>query len=183
MKVTTSSKDKVLFTPGPLTTSFTVKQAMLTDLGSRDISFIEIVRQIRQKLLAIGSCSSDVYTAVPMQGSGTFGIEAVVSSETVPVPEDFVGARDTYALRVRGNSMLDEQIRDGDIVIVEDRTTAENGEMVIALLEGADVTLKTCYRENDHVRLQPANATMEPLVVPADRVQIRGVIVGVMRRY
>ena len=83
MKVTTSSKDKVLFTPGPLTTSFTVKQAMLTDLGSRDISFIEIVRQIRQKLLAIGSCSSDVYTAVPMQGSGTFGIEAVVSS-TIP---------------------------------------------------------------------------------------------------
>ena len=72
MKVTTSSKDKVLFTPGPLTTSFTVKQAMLTDLGSRDISFIEIVRQIRQKLLAIGSCSSDVYTAVPTAGQWYF---------------------------------------------------------------------------------------------------------------
>lgn len=122
---------------------------------------------------------------LPLLGNVAAGapIEAVVSSETVPVPEDFVRARDTYALRVRGNSMLDEQIRDGDIVIVEDRTTAENGEMVIALLEGADVTLKTFYRENDHVRLQPANATMEPLVVAADRVQIRGVIVGVMRRY
>ena len=69
-------------------------------------------------------------------------------TETIAVPEDLVGKRDTYVLRVRGDSMIDEQIRDGDFVIVEDRKTADNGEMVIALLGGSDVTLKKFYREN-----------------------------------
>lgn len=110
-------------------------------------------------------------------------IEAVVSNETVTVPEDLVGTRDTYALRVRGNSMIDEQIRDGDVVVVEDRQTARNGEMVIALLEGAEVTLKTFYRENGHIRLQPANDAVAPIIVRADMVQVQGVVVGVMRRY
>ena len=110
-------------------------------------------------------------------------IEAVVSDETVTVPEDLVGTRDTYALRVRGNSMIDEQIRDGDLVVVEDRQTAHNGEMVIALLEGAEVTLKKFYRENGHIRLQPANDAVAPIIMRADRVQLQGVVVGVMRRY
>jgi repressor LexA len=110
-------------------------------------------------------------------------IEAVVGSETIAVPEDLVGKRDTYVLRVKGDSMIDEQIRDGDYVIVEDRRTAENGEMVIALLNGADVTLKKLYREQGHVRLQPANPAMQPIIVEADQVQIQGVVIGVMRRY
>ena len=110
-------------------------------------------------------------------------IEAVVSDETVTVPEDLVGTRDTYALRVRGNSMIDEQIRDGDLVVVEDRQTAHNGEMVIALLEGTEVTLKKFYRENGHIRLQPANDAVAPIIMRADRVQLQGVVVGVMRRY
>src|SRR5687767_197448 len=110
-------------------------------------------------------------------------IEAVASSETIAVPEDLVGKRDTYVLRVRGSSMIDEQIRDGDFVIVEDRKTADNGEMVIALLGGQDVTLKKFYRDNGRIRLQPANPMMEPIVVPPDHVQIQGVVVGVMRRY
>ena len=110
-------------------------------------------------------------------------IEAVVSNETVTVPEDLVGTRDTYALRVRGNSMIDEQIRDGDVVVIEDRQTARNGEMVIALLEGAEVTLKKFYRENGHIRLQPANDAVAPIIVRADKVQVQGVVVGVMRRY
>jgi repressor LexA len=74
-------------------------------------------------------------------------IEAVASNETIAVPEDLVGKRDTYVLRVRGDSMIDEQIRDGDLVVVEDRKTADNGEMVIALLRGTDVTLKKFYRD------------------------------------
>src|SRR5436853_7515090 len=74
-------------------------------------------------------------------------IEAIASNETIAVPEDLVGRRDTYVLRVRGDSMIDEQIRDGDFVVVEDRKTAENGEMVIALLRGTDVTRKKFYRE------------------------------------
>jgi len=110
-------------------------------------------------------------------------IEAITTAESISVPEDLIGKRDTYVLRVRGDSMIDEQIRDGDFVIVEDRKTAENGEMVIALLRGSDVTLKKFYRENGEVRLQPANAAMRPLKVPADHVQIQGVVVGVMRKY
>jgi repressor LexA len=110
-------------------------------------------------------------------------IEAIATSESISVPEDFIGKRETYVLRVRGDSMIDEQIRDGDFVIVEDRKTAENGEMVVALLQGSDVTLKKFFRENGHVRLQPANPAMKPLVVPADHVQVQGVIIGVMRKY
>jgi repressor LexA len=110
-------------------------------------------------------------------------IEAVASNETIAVPENLAGKRDSYVLRVKGNSMIDEQIRDGDFVIVEDRRTAENGEMVIALLDGADVTLKKLYREQGRIRLQPANPTMEPLMFMPDQVQVQGVVVGVMRRY
>jgi repressor LexA len=110
-------------------------------------------------------------------------IEAVASAETIAVPEDLVGRRDTYVLRVRGNSMIDEQICDGDFVIVEDRKMAQNGETVVALLSGSDVTLKKLYRENGRVRLQPANPTMQPIFVEPDQVQVQGVVVGVMRKY
>ena len=122
---------------------------------------------------------------LPLLGTVAAGapIEAVASTETIAAPEDIVAARDSYALRVRGDSMIDEQIRDGDIVIVEDRKSADNGEMVIALLDGADVTLKKFYRDNGRIRLQPANPALRPLVVEPDQVQIQGVVVGVMRRY
>jgi repressor LexA len=110
-------------------------------------------------------------------------IEAVASNETIAVPEDLVGRRDTYVLRVRGDSMIDEQIRDGDLVIVEDRKMAENGEMVIALLGGTDATLKKFYREHGRVRLQPANPAMQPILIDPDQVQVQGVVVGVMRKY
>jgi repressor LexA len=88
-----------------------------------------------------------------------------------------------YVLRVKGDSMIDEQIRDGDFVIVEDRKSVDNGEMVIALVGGLDVTLKKFYRENGKVRLQPANPAMQPIMVDPDRVQVQGVVVGVMRKY
>ncbi|HEX2444324.1 MAG TPA: transcriptional repressor LexA [Vicinamibacterales bacterium] len=110
-------------------------------------------------------------------------IEAVAGSETIAVPEDLAGKRDMYVLRVKGDSMIDEQIRDGDFVIVEDRKTAENGEMVIALVGGSDVTLKKFYLENGRVRLQPANPAVRPLVYSSDEVQVQGVVVGVMRKY
>jgi repressor LexA len=110
-------------------------------------------------------------------------IEAVAGNESIAVPESLAGKRESYVLRVRGDSMIDEQIRDGDFVIVEDRKSADNGEMVIALVGGRDVTLKKFYRENGRVRLQPANASMQPILVNADDVQIQGVVVGVIRRY
>jgi repressor LexA len=111
-------------------------------------------------------------------------IEAVATSESIAVPESLVnGKRDTYVLRVRGDSMIDEQIRDGDWVVVEDRRSADNGEMVIALVGGQDATLKKFYRENGRIRLQPANPSMAPIFVDPDNVQIQGVVVGVMRKY
>ena len=110
-------------------------------------------------------------------------IEAVASNETIAVPEDLARKRESYVLRVKGDSMIEEQIRDGDYVIVEDRKTADNGEMVIALVGGTDVTLKKFYREPDRVRLQPANPTMRPLFFTPSQVQIQGVVVGMMRKY
>jgi repressor LexA len=122
---------------------------------------------------------------LPMLGYVAAGvpIEAIAGTETIAVPEDLVGRRESYVLRVRGDSMIDEQIRDGDFVIVEDRHTAENGEMVIALINGSDVTLKKLYREQNRIRLQPANPALQPILVPAEQVQVQGVVVGVMRKY
>ena len=110
-------------------------------------------------------------------------IEAVATLESIAVPEMLIGNNRAYVLRVRGDSMIDEQIRDGDYVVVEDRKTAENGEMVIALLNNAEVTLKMLLRENGSVRLQQANRKMEPIVIRAADLRIQGVVVGIMRRY
>ena len=124
-------------------------------------------------------------TELPMLGFVAAGapIEAVAGTETISVPDSLVGKRDSYVLRVKGDSMIDEQIRDGDFVIVEDRKSADNGEMVIALIGGQDVTLKKFYRENGRIRLQPANQALQPILVDPDQVQVQGVVVGVMRRY
>ena len=110
-------------------------------------------------------------------------IEAIVTNESIAVPEMLIGKNRAYVLRVKGDSMIDEQIRDGDFVIVEDRKTAENGEMVIALLNNEEVTLKMLFRQDGRIRLQPANKKMEPLIINSADLKIRGVVVGIMRRY
>ena len=122
---------------------------------------------------------------VPLLGYVAAGlpIEAIAGAETINVPEDLVGKGDTYVLRVKGDSMIDEQIRDGDFVIVEDRKTAENGEMVIALVGGTEATLKKFYREHGRIRLQPANPAMQPMLFDPEQIQVQGVVIGVMRRY
>jgi repressor LexA len=123
---------------------------------------------------------------LPLMGRVAAGspIEAVQSTETIWVPEDMIGRGQTYVLQVKGESMIEEQIRDGDYVIVEDRATARDGEMVIALLDGENVTLKKMYREpGGRIRLQPANSQMDPLYVDAARIRIQGVVIGVLRKY
>jgi len=123
---------------------------------------------------------------LPLLGRVAAGtpIEAIESSETIFVPEDMIGRGETYVLQVKGDSMIDEQIRDGDFVIVENRRTAKDGEMVIALLDGDSTTLKKMYREGGgKVRLQPANARLKPLFVDQDRLRIQGVVIGVLRKY
>lgn len=123
---------------------------------------------------------------LPLLGRVAAGtpIEAIDASETIFVPEDMVGRKETYVLKVKGDSMIDEQIRDGDYVIVENRKSARDGEMVIALLDGDRVTLKKLYREGGgRVRLQPANARMKPLFVDQDALRVQGVVIGVLRKY
>lgn len=122
---------------------------------------------------------------LPLAGRVAAGrpIEAVEQHEVVAVPEDMVGAGETFVLQVRGDSMIDEQIRDGDLVVVERRPHVRNGEVVVALIDGQEATLKRFYRDGNRVTLQPANPEMTPLTVPASRVRIQGVVVGLMRKY
>jgi repressor LexA len=111
-------------------------------------------------------------------------IEAIETADTLAVPEELVRHPDTYVLQVRGDSMIDEQIRDGDYVIVENRPDALDGEMVIALVRGDSATLKKLYREaGGRIRLQPANPHMRPLVLDATDVRVQGVVVGILRKY
>jgi repressor LexA len=123
---------------------------------------------------------------LPLLGRVAAGtpIEAITSTETIFVPEDMIGRKETYVLQVKGDSMIEEQIRDGDYVIVENRKSARDGEMVIALLHGERATLKKLYREGGgKIRLQPANARMKPIYVDQDDVAVQGVVIGVLRKY
>jgi len=124
--------------------------------------------------------------SVPLLGTVAAGmpIEAVEVAETIDVPRELVGrAGDSFVLRVAGDSMIEDQICDGDFVIVESRAEARDGETVVALLGGSDVTLKKLYRAGSAVRLEPANAALEAIEVPAEDVQVRGVVRGLIRRY
>ena len=126
---------------------------------------------------------ADKPTLVPLVGRIAAGqpLEAVQSDESLDLEEMLSRPQGTFCLRVAGNSMIDEQIRDGDYVICERRETAANGETVVALLADGDATLKKFYREKDGVRLQPANPDFSPIYV--DNVQIQGVVVGVIRKF
>ena len=124
---------------------------------------------------------------LPLLGTVAAGlpIEAVQDERSIAVPPDMVRrGKENYVLRVQGNSMIDEQIRDGDYIVVSSQPVAENGEMVVALVEGESATVKKLYREPDgRIRLQPANPTMEPIFVDARSVDVQGVVVGVIRKY
>jgi repressor LexA len=111
-------------------------------------------------------------------------IEAIETPETIEVPQEFVRGRETFVLRVRGDSMIGDQIRDGDLVIVERRDTADNGETVVALVGGRDATVKRFFREpGDKVRLEPSNPAMQPITLDAADCSIQGVVIGLLRKY
>jgi repressor LexA len=121
--------------------------------------------------------------SLPIMGEIAAGqpIEAYAdASETLAVPASMEAREDSYVLRVRGKSMIDALIDDGDFVIVQPQATARDGDIVVALLEDNGVTLKRYFREKDRIRLQPANVEMEPIY--ATEVQIQGKVVGVIRR-
>ena len=119
--------------------------------------------------------------SLPLVGHIAAGapIEAIENQETVDLESLFSTRSGAYVLKVRGNSMIDEQIRDGDLVVVERRETARDGETVVALLDSGEATLKKFYREKGRIRLQPANPGYSPIYV--DNVRIQGVVMGVLR--
>ncbi|MGA9528020.1 MAG: transcriptional repressor LexA [Terriglobales bacterium] len=109
-------------------------------------------------------------------------IEAVETAETISLA-DFVRSKEVFVLEVRGDSMQDEAILNGDFVLVEKTKTAHNGDIVVALIDSSDATLKRFFREGDNIRLQPSNATMKPIIVPAASVEVQGRVIGVLRKY
>lgn len=109
-------------------------------------------------------------------------LDVDVSDEMITVPEHLTTRGDNYVLKVRGDSMVDDGILDGDLVIIARRERADNGEMVVANVNG-EVTLKRLYREGEKVRLQPANSLMSPIYAAARDVAVQGVVVGLMRRF
>lgn len=139
---------------------------------------IEIVEQ--------KSGGDDDDNEIPLLGTVAAGqpIEAILSHDVVSVPKDMHGHGRTFALRVRGDSMIDENIQDGDVIIVASQKTAENGQVVVALIDGNYATVKKFYREPDFIRLEPANPQFKPIFIKTpERIQIQGVVRGLIRKY
>lgn len=130
--------------------------------------------------------AGDESNDIPLLGTVAAGqpIEAILSHDTVPVPNDMQGRGRTFALRVRGDSMIDENIQDGDIIVVASQKTADNGQVVVALIDGNYATVKKFYREPDFIRLEPANPQFKSIFIKTpERIQIQGVVRGLIRKY
>ena len=123
--------------------------------------------------------------SVPLAGMVAAGspIEAIEIPESVALPPGFTGRGETFALRVRGMSMTGDGILDGDIIVVEKRQRVENGALAVVLIDGAEATVKRFYQRGGSVTLRPSNPEMEDIVLPAVRVEVSGVVVGLLRRY
>lgn len=147
---------------------------------ARSIDLVKPKGQLKKAFAAAANANQ----ALPFLGRIAAGqpIEAISNPETISLG-DFTGSKDVFVLEVSGESMQDEHIVDGDYVLVERTNTARDGEIVVALVENTDTTLKRIYREGEVVRLQPSNARMEPIRVPAQSVQIQGRVIGVLRKY
>lgn len=122
---------------------------------------------------------------IPLLGLIAAGqpITALENPDTLSIPEDMLGRRETYALKVTGNSMIGDGIHDGDFLIIESRSSAEEGEIVVALIGGTDTTVKRYFRERGRIRLQPSNESMKPIYVSEEELMIRGVVIGLIRKY
>ena len=121
---------------------------------------------------------------IPLSGVIDAGkpIEAVRTNETIDIPKDMMG-RKTFALRVRGESMVEDGILDGDYVIIEQSNLPRNGEIVVALIDNENATLKRFYNETNNIRLQPANSSMRPMRFAKKRVTIQGKVKGIIRKF
>jgi repressor LexA len=138
----------------------------------------------RMKQVLAGAAVTGSGLTLPLMGRIAAGrpVEAMENPETISLA-DFTRSKDVYVLQVTGESMQDEHIVDGDYVLVEKTNTARDGEIVVALVNGSDATLKRMFREGDKIRLQPSNSAMTPIVVAAATMQIQGRVIGVLRKY
>lgn len=135
--------------------------------------------------IEVASSQAPEAVDLPLVGEIAAGvpIEAIEQGESFPVPASMLGSGENFVLRVKGDSMIEEAICDGDYVLVEKCPNPNNGETVVAILHGEAATLKKFHREGPHIRLQPANEEMSPIMVHADKVEIRGVVRGLIRQY
>jgi len=145
---------------------------------SRSIDLLPPKGRLKQAM------SINTTMVLPLLGRIAAGqpIEAVENPETISLA-DFVRSKEVFVLEVRGDSMQDEHILNGDYVLVEKTKAAHNGDIVVALVGGTDATLKRIYREGENIRLQPSNVNMQPIIVPAASVDLQGRVIGVLRKY
>src|ERR1700684_3908879 len=145
---------------------------------SRSIDLVPPKGRLKQAM------SVNTGLVLPLLGRIAAGqpIEAVQSNETISLA-DFVRSKEAFVLEVRGESMEDAAILNGDYVLVEKLRTAHNGDIVVAIVDRDDATLKRFYREGDNIRLQPSNAAMKPIIVPAASVEVQGRVIGALRKY
>ncbi len=151
---------------------------------SRSIDLLKPRGRMKQVLAGAAAAVAGNGLTLPLMGRIAAGrpVEAMENPETISLA-DFTRSKDVYVLQVTGESMQDEHIVNGDYVLVEKANTARDGEIVVALVNGSDATLKRMYREGDKIRLQPSNIAMAPIMVPAATVQIQGRVIGVLRKY
>jgi repressor LexA len=175
-------------------------QELADQLGTSKVTIFEhvgalekkrVIRRDKHKARSLEIISEELLpdenrsTKLPMLGNIAAGspIEAVENREELDLEAMFHSKNGVYVLRVRGDSMIDDHLCDGDYVVIERRESARNGEQVVALLDSGEATLKRFYKESGKIRLQPANRTMEPRIVDANRVKVQGVVIGVLRSY
>lgn len=155
-------------------------------LKNRSMRLVNYVPKGKEKsnIIPINTDTSDKYIDVPMYGKVTAGMPITAiqdNTETFPLPMAFAHNKNLFMLKVQGESMINAAILDGDYIIVEEQPTASNGDIVVALVNDDEATVKTFYKENGHFRLQPENDTMEPIIV--NECSIIGKVVGVFRRF
>ncbi|MCP5067275.1 MAG: transcriptional repressor LexA [bacterium] len=151
-----------------------VEKGLLRKAWNRSRS-IEVVRH----------ASAPESVEVPLLGTVAAGmpIEAVATPDTIGVPADIVGRKECFGLTVQGDSMIDDHITDGDVVILESRKDPRAGETVVALIRREECTLKRFYQDGGKIKLVPANERLSPMEFPAEDVEVQGVVVGLLRRY
>jgi repressor LexA len=162
-------------------TNLEEKQLLRRDYNrARSIDLLRPRGRMKQSL----AVAAETNMTLPLLGRIAAGrpLEAVENPESISLA-DFTRSKEVYVLQVKGESMQDEHIMDGDYVLVEKADTARDGEIVVALIDGSDATLKRIYREGETTRLQPSNAAMKPILVAAASVQVQGRVIGVLRKY